>query len=83
MGNLEARVVDPEILVEKNVKVNVPGPLVDDLPATQEPLNVLQGVEKGERLERGRDLPGRSVGYGKTRQTVTNLTDSIDESILV
>lgn len=44
------------IAVQKNVEVDVPGPLVDELLSTQRPLDILQDVQQGEGLQRCLDL---------------------------
>lgn len=45
--DLEAIMVDLEILVQENIEIDVPGPLVDHLLAAQGVLDVLERIKQG------------------------------------
>lgn len=75
------------VLIEENVEIDIPGPLVDQLAATQGPFDVLKFIEESQGLEICFHLKSRaqsrcfvSVFYFQCK---THLADSIEESILL
>lgn len=54
--DLESVVVDDLVLVEEDIKIDIPRSLVDHLLAAHGVLNVLELVQEVKRLEGGLDL---------------------------
>lgn len=54
--DFESVVVDNLILIEENIKIDIPWPLVDHLLASHGVLDVLELVQEVKRLQGGLDL---------------------------